>query len=78
VCLIEKPWLDRLTRPGLTNPCRVSYCGPSRYKRSLRTHAEVRDQVLDYIPLAQLGTTDDRGFWPFCDDTSTTRDPAIK
>lgn len=41
---------------------------------------EVRDRVLEaaaYIPIAQLGTTDDCGFSPFCDDTSTTRDTAF-
>lgn len=42
---------------------------------------EVRDRVLqaaDFIPVDQLGTTDDCGFSPFCDDTSTTRDTAFK
>jgi 5-methyltetrahydropteroyltriglutamate--homocysteine methyltransferase len=46
----------------------------------VETPEEVRDRVLeaaDYIPLAQLGTTDDCGFSPFCDDTSTTRDTAF-
>jgi 5-methyltetrahydropteroyltriglutamate--homocysteine methyltransferase len=41
---------------------------------------EVRDRVLEaaeYIPIAQLGTTDDCGFSPFSDDTSTTRDTAF-
>jgi 5-methyltetrahydropteroyltriglutamate--homocysteine methyltransferase len=41
---------------------------------------EVRDRVLEaaeYLPLEQLGTTDDCGFSPFCDDTSTTRDTAF-
>jgi 5-methyltetrahydropteroyltriglutamate--homocysteine methyltransferase len=41
---------------------------------------EVRDRVLeaaDYIPLDQLGTTDDCGYSPFSDDTSTTRDTAF-
>ena len=41
---------------------------------------EVRDRVLEaakYIPLAQLGTTDDCGFSPFGDDTSTSRDTAF-
>jgi 5-methyltetrahydropteroyltriglutamate--homocysteine methyltransferase len=41
---------------------------------------EVRDRILEaaeYIPLAQLGTTDDCGFSPFSDDTSTTRDTAF-
>ena len=31
-----------------------------------------------YIPVEQLGTTDDCGFSPFCDDTSTTRDTAFE
>ncbi len=46
----------------------------------IETAQEVRDRVLaaaDYIPLAQLGTTDDCGFSPFCDDTSTSRDTAF-
>ncbi|HEX2090805.1 MAG TPA: cobalamin-independent methionine synthase II family protein [Longimicrobiaceae bacterium] len=41
---------------------------------------EVRDRVLeaaDYIPVEQLGTTDDCGFAPFSDDTSTSRDTAF-
>jgi 5-methyltetrahydropteroyltriglutamate--homocysteine methyltransferase len=44
------------------------------------TAADVRDRVLEaarYIPVEQLGTTDDCGFSPFCDDTSTTRDTAF-
>ena len=45
------------------------------------TPEEVRDRVLEaaeYIPLAQLGTTDDCGFSPFSDDTSTTRETAFE
>src|SRR5467141_3392956 len=41
---------------------------------------EVRDRVLEaseYIPMEQLGTTDDCGFSPFSDDTSTSRDTAF-
>jgi 5-methyltetrahydropteroyltriglutamate--homocysteine methyltransferase len=40
----------------------------------------VRDRALlaaEYLPLAQLGTTDDCGFSPFADDTSTSRDVAF-
>lgn len=40
----------------------------------------VRDRVLqaaEYIPVEQLGTTDDCGFAPFEDDTSTGRDTAF-
>jgi len=46
----------------------------------LETPEEVRDRVLEaaeYIPVERLGTTDDCGFSPFCDDTSTTRDTAF-
>jgi len=42
---------------------------------------DIRDRILEaaeYIPTAQLGTTDDCGFSPFCDDTSTTRDKAFE
>src|SRR5438874_1073753 len=41
---------------------------------------QVRDRVLEaaeVIPLEQLGTTDDCGFAPFGDDTSTPRDTAF-
>lgn len=44
------------------------------------TPEEVRDRVLEaakYIPLDQLGTTDDCGFAPFSDDTSTPRETAF-
>jgi 5-methyltetrahydropteroyltriglutamate--homocysteine methyltransferase len=46
----------------------------------LETPEEVRDRVLEaaeYVPADQLGTTDDCGFSPFCDDTSTTREQAF-
>jgi 5-methyltetrahydropteroyltriglutamate--homocysteine methyltransferase len=46
----------------------------------VETPEEVRDRTLEaaeYIPVGQLGTTDDCGFAPFCDDTSTTRDTAF-
>jgi 5-methyltetrahydropteroyltriglutamate--homocysteine methyltransferase len=46
----------------------------------VETPEEVRDRTLEaaeYIPPGQLGTTDDCGFSPFCDDTSTTRDTAF-
>jgi 5-methyltetrahydropteroyltriglutamate--homocysteine methyltransferase len=44
------------------------------------TPEEVRDRILEaaeFIPLAQLGTTDDCGFAPFSDDRSTSRDTAF-
>ena len=42
---------------------------------------EIRDLILEaagYIPLSQLGTTDDCGFSPFADDLSTSRDIAFE
>ena len=46
----------------------------------VETAEEVRDRILEaaeFIPPAQLGTTDDCGFSPFCDDTSTSRETAF-
>ena len=46
----------------------------------VETAAQVRDRVLEaasFLPIAQLGTTDDCGFAPFADDTSTARDIAF-
>ena len=46
----------------------------------IETAEEVRDRVLEaaqFIPLEQLGTTDDCGFSPFCDDVSTSRETAF-
>jgi methionine synthase II (cobalamin-independent) len=46
----------------------------------VETPEEVRDRVLEaceYIPVEQLGTTDDCGFSPFSDDTSTSRSTAF-
>lgn len=47
---------------------------------SIETAAEVRDRILEaaaLLPVEQLGTTDDCGFSPFADDTSTARDTAF-
>jgi 5-methyltetrahydropteroyltriglutamate--homocysteine methyltransferase len=46
----------------------------------VETPDEVRDRVLEaasILPIDQLGTTDDCGFSPFADDTSTARDVAF-
>jgi 5-methyltetrahydropteroyltriglutamate--homocysteine methyltransferase len=46
----------------------------------METAEEVRDRVLEaseYVPVEQLGTTDDCGFSPFSDNTATTRDTAF-
>jgi 5-methyltetrahydropteroyltriglutamate--homocysteine methyltransferase len=47
---------------------------------AIETAAQVRDRVIEaaaFLPAAQLGTTDDCGFAPFADDTSTARDVAF-
>jgi 5-methyltetrahydropteroyltriglutamate--homocysteine methyltransferase len=47
----------------------------------VETAAQVRDRVLEaasFVPVTQLGTTDDCGFAPFADDTSTARDTAFQ
>lgn len=46
----------------------------------VETSEQVKGRILeaaDFIPLSQLGTTDDCGFSPFCDDVSTTRETAF-
>jgi 5-methyltetrahydropteroyltriglutamate--homocysteine methyltransferase len=46
----------------------------------IETAAEVRDRIMEaaaILPADQLGTTDDCGFSPFSDDTSTSRDTAF-
>jgi 5-methyltetrahydropteroyltriglutamate--homocysteine methyltransferase len=48
--------------------------------RRVETPEEVRDHVLEaaeFIPVQSLGTTDDCGFSPFADDTSTSRETAF-
>jgi 5-methyltetrahydropteroyltriglutamate--homocysteine methyltransferase len=47
----------------------------------IETAAQVRDRVLEaasFLSVKQLGTTDDCGFAPFADDTSTARDTAFQ
>jgi 5-methyltetrahydropteroyltriglutamate--homocysteine methyltransferase len=46
----------------------------------VETPEEIRDRALEateFIPLSQLGTTDDCGFAPFGDDTSRSRETAF-
>jgi 5-methyltetrahydropteroyltriglutamate--homocysteine methyltransferase len=46
----------------------------------VETPEEIRDRVIEaaeYIPIEQLGTCDDCGFSPFCDDTTTSRETAF-
>jgi 5-methyltetrahydropteroyltriglutamate--homocysteine methyltransferase len=48
--------------------------------RNIETADEISDMIIEavkYIPVDQLGTTDDCGFSPFCDDRSTSRETAF-
>jgi 5-methyltetrahydropteroyltriglutamate--homocysteine methyltransferase len=48
---------------------------------AIETPQQVRDRILEaaeYLSPAQLGTTDDCGFSPFADDTSTSRETAFE
>lgn len=69
---IMKPFASDTRRifVGVTDPI-------SRHQESA---IEVRDRILEaarIIPASYLGTTDDCGFSPFCDDVSTSRDLAF-
>lgn len=47
----------------------------------VETPEEIQDQIIharEFIPLQRLGTTDDCGFSPFGDDTSTSREIAFQ
>jgi 5-methyltetrahydropteroyltriglutamate--homocysteine methyltransferase len=62
---------DQLIFVGVTDPI----------DPTVETPEVVRERVLEaaeYIPPVQLGTTDDCGFAPFGDDTSTGRDTAFE
>ena len=69
--------IRRLVKPGQT--VFVGVIDPINAR--IETPEEVRDRVLEaaeFIPPGQLGTTDDCGFSPFGDDTSTARDTAFE
>jgi 5-methyltetrahydropteroyltriglutamate--homocysteine methyltransferase len=71
----------RIIRDQLRPDQRVFIGVISPIDPKVETAEEVRDRVLEaaeFIPLEQLGTTDDCGFSPFSDDQSTTRDKAFE
>jgi len=68
--------LGRLVKPGQT--VFVGVTDPIRPQ--VETPEQVRDRVMEaaeFIPVQSLGTTDDCGFSPFADDTSTSREVAF-
>jgi 5-methyltetrahydropteroyltriglutamate--homocysteine methyltransferase len=76
----DRPHVLRIIRKYLKADQRVFVGVVSPIDPHIETPEEVRDRVLEaaeYIPAGQLGTTDDCGFSPFSDDTSTSRDTAF-
>ena len=76
----DRPHVLRIIRDYMKPHHRIFVGVVAPIDPHIETPEEVRDRVLEaaqFIPLAQLGTTDDCGFSPFCDDTSTTRETAF-
>jgi 5-methyltetrahydropteroyltriglutamate--homocysteine methyltransferase len=70
----------RIIRENLKPGQRVFVGVVSTIDPRIETPEEVRDRVLEasqYISADQLGTCDDCGFLPFCDDVTTTRETAF-
>lgn len=77
----DRPRVLRMIRDQLQPGQRVFVGVIDPLTPQVETPEEVRDRVLEaaeYIPVAQLGTTDDCGFSPFGDDTSTARETAFE
>jgi 5-methyltetrahydropteroyltriglutamate--homocysteine methyltransferase len=76
----DREYVLRIIRDRIKPHQRVFVGVISPIDPRIETPEEVRDRILEaasYIPLKQLGTTDDCGYAPFCDDTSTSRDTAF-
>jgi 5-methyltetrahydropteroyltriglutamate--homocysteine methyltransferase len=76
----DRPRVLRIIREHMKDDHRIFVGVVSPIDPRVETPEEVRDRVLEasrYIPVGQLGTTDDCGFSPFSDDTTTTRDTAF-
>jgi 5-methyltetrahydropteroyltriglutamate--homocysteine methyltransferase len=77
--LDRKPVLARIRE--LIKPGQIVFIGVTDpISREVETPEQVRDRVLEaaqFIPVESLGTTDDCGFSPFADDTSTSRETAF-
>lgn len=77
----EKPTVLMAIKENLRPGQRVFLGVTDVLSPRIETPAEIRDLILgaaEYIPVSQLGTTDDCGFSPFADDRSTSRDIAFE
>lgn len=76
----DRPRILKMIRENMKPEHRVFVGVIAPIDPRIETAEVVRDRILEaaeYIPVAQLGTTDDCGFSPFCDDTSTSRETAF-
>jgi 5-methyltetrahydropteroyltriglutamate--homocysteine methyltransferase len=76
----DRPRVLRIIRKHMKPDQRIFVGVIAPIDARIETPEEVRDSILqaaEYIPIEQLGTTDDCGFSPFSDDTSTSRDTAF-
>jgi 5-methyltetrahydropteroyltriglutamate--homocysteine methyltransferase len=76
----DRPRVLQIIRDYVKPGQRVFVGVVSSINPHVETPEEVRDRVLEaakYIPVEQLGTCDDCGFSPFCDDRTTTRETAF-
>jgi 5-methyltetrahydropteroyltriglutamate--homocysteine methyltransferase len=76
----DRPHVLKIIRKHMKPDQRIFVGVISPIDPRVETPEEVRDRILqaaEYIPIGQLGTTDDCGFSPFSDDTSTSRDTAF-
>lgn len=76
----DRPRVLELVRK-LLNPGQMLFVGVTDpIDPKVETPETIRDRVLEaskFVPLGSLGTTDDCGFSPFADDTSTSRETAF-
>ena len=76
----DRPYVLDIIRKNIKPHQKIFVGVISPINPRIETAEEIRDRILEaaqYIPIEQLGTTDDCGFSPFCDDTSTSRDTAF-
>lgn len=77
----DRPYVLKIIRQYLKPDQRIFVGVTAPINPRVETPEEVRDQVIEaakYIPIEQLGTTDDCGFSPFSDDSSTSRETAFE
>lgn len=76
----DRPRVLKIIRQHLKPDQRVFIGVVAPIDPRIETPEEIRDRILEaaeFIAPEQLGTTDDCGFSPFCDDISTSRDTAF-